>query len=128
MSTNMPPPGWAGVLATRPATRTRIGPTGSPDVSWTTPGPSTAAAAGEAITGMTVLAVTGALSAGPKALTGTRGNGVSAVSAAYPAGSTAATLSWRPPKGSCQVVVHTAVLCPTPGIALSFRSTAGVMS
>ena len=57
-----------------------------------------------------------------------RGNGVSAVIAAYPAGSTAATLSCCCPCGVCHVVVHTAALCRTPGIAMIDFSTAGVTS
>ena len=114
--------------ATTPATRTRIGPISSCDVSWTIPRPRTAAADGEASTEMTVPAPTGDLSAGPKALTGMRGNGVSAVIAAYPAGSTAATLICCCPSGVSHVVVHTAVLCRTPGTAMIDFSTAGVMS
>ena len=90
------------------------------------PGPSAAAAAGEASTGMTVAAVTGVLSAEPKALTGIRGNGVSAVIAAYPAGSTAATLSCCCPCGVCHVVVHAAVACRTPGTAMISCSRPGV--
>ena len=34
MTTNVPPPGCAGVLASTPATRTEKGPTGSSEVSW----------------------------------------------------------------------------------------------
>ncbi len=90
--------------------------------------PRAAAADGEASTGMTVAALTGVLSGGPKALTGMRGKGVSAVIAAYPAGSTAATVSWCCPSGVCQVVVQAAAACRTPGIALMDFSTAGVMS
>ena len=128
MSTNMPPAGWAGVPATMPATRIRIGPIGSIDVSWTIPEPSAAAAAGEAITGTTVAAVTGRVAVRRTERTDRdAGKGVSAVTSAYPAGSTAATVSWAP-RGICHVVVHTAVLCRTPGIALIDFSTVGVMS
>ena len=97
-------------------------------MSWTIPVPRTAAADGEASTGITVAALTGVLSAGPKALTGMRGKGVSAVIAAYPAGSTAATLICCCPSGVSHVVVQTAALCRTPGIAMIDFSTAGVTS
>src|SRR5579872_3300365 len=102
MSTNMPPAGSAGVLVTIPATLIVIGPIRYCEVSWTAPVPRTAAADGEASTGMTVFGAgaacagpadaAGVAGAGPKALAGTRGNGVSAVTAAYPAGSTSATV------------------------------------
>ena len=127
MSRNAPP-AWAGVRAMTPATRILSGPIGSSDRNGTIPVPRAAAADGEASTGMTVPGPTGVLSsAGPKAPTGIRGKGVSAVSAAYPAGSTAATVSCCP-CGACHVVVHTAVLCRTPGTAAIAFCTAGVMS
>ena len=70
-------------------------------------------------------AVTGVLSTEPKALTGIWGNGVSAVIAAYPAGSIPATLSCCP-RGACQVVVHAAVACRTPRTAMTDRTRPGV--
>ena len=82
------------------------------------PGPSAAAADGEASTGMTVAAVTGVLSAGPKALTGMRGNGVSAVIAAYPAGSIAATLSCCVRAASARWWSTPRPACRTPGTAM----------
>src|ERR1700691_180670 len=117
MMTNMPPPGQAGVRVTMPVTWTRTGPSCGEEVSSLTCAPSAAAADGEASTSMTA--------PGAVAARATRGNGVSAVNAAYPAGSTAVTAScW--PELVFQVVFQTAATCRTPGTAAIDFCTAGV--
>src|ERR1700683_1857911 len=76
---NVPPPGWAGVLARMPTTRPLNGPTGDSEVSCVVPRPRTPAADGEASTGTTAGAVP---EDGPTLAAGKDGYGVVAVTAA----------------------------------------------
>jgi hypothetical protein len=76
----LPLPAWAGVPVSRPATRTRIGPTAAGDVRVDTPPPRMAAAAGDASTATGLCPETGPVRA--IAAAGKRGNGVLATSAA----------------------------------------------